>query len=58
MAKLVVALEEISSLRKENKELKKQAQDGDHDLDKTRKEVDLLKLQVQEKVKELTKLKE
>ena len=44
MEKLVALLEYISSLKKENEELKKQSQDGDHDLDKTRKEVDIFKL--------------
>jgi len=49
-------MEEINSLKKENEELKKKAQDGDQD--KTRKEVDLFKLQVQERDEDLTKLKE
>lgn len=47
MAKLVAALEEISSLKKENEDLKKQLDTDDHSLGKTRKEVDLFKLQVQ-----------
>ena len=37
--KLIISLEKINSLKKENEELKKQSQDGDHDVDKTRKEV-------------------
>lgn len=49
-------MEEINSLKKENEELKKKAQDGEQD--KTRKEVDLFKLQLQETDEELTKLKE
>ena len=49
-------MEEINNLKKENEELKMKAQDGDHD--KTRKEFDLFNLQVQEKDKELTKIKE
>ena len=49
-------MEEINSLKKENEELMKKAQDGDQD--KTRKEVDLFKLQVQERDEDLTKLKE
>lgn len=55
-AKLEVALEEISVLKRENEELKKQVQDVD--LDKTKEEVDLFKLQVQERDKELNKFKE
>ena len=38
-------MEEINNLKKENEELKKKAQDGNQD--KTRKEVDFVKLQVQ-----------
>jgi len=57
-AKLEVALKQIRKLNKENKELKEQVQDGDYDFDKTRKEVDLFKLQVQERDEELTKIKE
>ena len=45
-------------MKKGNEELKKKAQDGDHGLHKTRKEVNLLKLQLQERDEELTKLKE
>lgn len=56
--KIVLSLDEISSLKKENEELKKKSHDGDHNLNKTRKEVDLFKLQVQERDGELTKLKE
>jgi len=41
--KLVAALEEINSFKKE---LKKKSQYGDHDLEKIRKEFDLFKLQV------------
>ena len=55
LTKLIDAMEEINSLKKENGELNKRAQDGDH---KTRKEVDLFKLQIQEIDEELTKLKE
>ena len=40
-------MEEIISLKKENKELKKKALAGDQD--QTRKEVDLVKLQVRER---------
>jgi len=43
--KLMASMEEINSLKKENEELKKKAQDGNQD--KTRKEVDFGKLQVQ-----------
>jgi len=43
-------------LKKENKELKKKVQVGDQD--KTRKEVDLAKLQVQERDEELAEIKE
>jgi len=42
-------------LKKENEELKKKVQDGDHD--KTMKEFDIFKLKVQERDEELTKLK-
>ena len=49
-------MEDIKNLKKENDELKKKAQDGDQD--KTRKEVELFKLQVQERNEELAKLKE
>ena len=49
-------MEEINNLKKENEELKKKAQDGNQD--KTRKEVDLVKLQVQERDEEIIKLKE
>ena len=52
----MAAMEEIINLKKENEELKKKAQYGDHD--KTRKEVYLFKLQVQERDEELTKIKE
>ena len=52
----MAAMEEINSLKKENEELKKKAQDGDQD--KTRKEVDIFKLQVQERYEDLTKLKD
>jgi len=48
--KLVVALEEIRSLKRENDELNKQEKDGDHDHDKTRKEANLFKIQVQERL--------
>lgn len=58
MAKLLTSLEEISSLKKENEEVKKKSQYDDYDLDKKRKEFDLLKLQIQERDKKLTKLKE
>ena len=52
----MASTEEINRLKKENEELKKKAQVGNQD--KTRKEFDLLKLQVQERDEELTKLKE
>ena len=48
-------MEEINGLKEENEELKKKAQDGNWD--KIRKEVDFVKLQVQERDEELTKLK-
>ena len=54
--KLMASVEEINGLKKENEELKKKAQDGSQD--KTRKEVDFVKIQVQEKYEELAKLKE
>jgi len=54
--KLMAAIEEINNLKNENEELKKKAQVGDQD--KTRKEVDLVKLQVQERDEELAKIKE
>ena len=56
LTKLMATMEEINNLKKENKELKKKAQVGDQD--KTRKEVDLVKLQVQERDEELAKNKE
>ena len=56
--KLVSSLEEISSLKEENKELKKKAQYSGHNLDKTRKEIDIVKLQIQERNEELIKVKE
>jgi len=49
-------MEEINSLKKENEKLKKKAQESDQD--KARKEVELFKVQVQERDEELTKLKE
>ena len=49
-------MQEINSLKKENEELKKKSQDGNQD--KTRKEVDFIKIQVQERDEELAKLKE
>ena len=49
-------MEKINNLKKENEGLKKKMQVGDQD--KTRKEVDLVKLQVQERDEELTKIKE
>jgi len=52
----MAAMEEINNLKKENEELKKKVQVGDQD--KTRKEVDLVKLQVQERDEELAKIKE
>ena len=54
--KLMASMEEINRLKKENGELKKKAPVGDQN--KTRKEVDLVKLQVQERDEELTKLEE
>lgn len=53
LTKLIATMEEIKNLKKENEELKKKAQFGDQD--KTRKEVDLVKLQVQERDEELAK---
>ena len=52
----MATMEENNILKKENEELKKKAQVGDQD--KTRKEVHLVKLQVQERDEELTKIKE
>ena len=49
-------MEEINSLKKENEKLKKKTQDGNQD--KTRKEVDFVKLQVQERDEEIAKIKE
>ena len=54
--KLMASMEEVNSLKNENEELKKKAQDGNQD--NTRKEVDFFKLQVQERDEELAKLKE
>jgi len=51
----MVAMEEIINLKRENKELSKKALAGDEY--QTRKKVDLVKLQVQEKEEELAKLK-
>jgi len=56
LTKLMVAIEEINNLKNKNEERKKKAQVGDQD--KTRKEVDLVKLQVQETDEELAKIKE
>ena len=47
-------MEEINSLKKENEELQKKAQYGNQD--KTRKEVEFFKLQVQERDEDLVKL--
>ena len=55
LAQLTTAMEEINNLKKENEELKKIALVGDQD--QTRKKVDLIKLQVQERDEELAKLK-
>ena len=55
LTKLMVAIEEINNLKNENEELKKKAQVGDQN--KTRKEVDLVKLQVQERDEELANIK-
>lgn len=52
----MAAMEDIINLKNENEGLKKKALAGDHD--QTRKEVDLFKLQVQERGEELAKLKE
>ena len=52
----MAAMEEINNLKKENEEHRMKAQVGDQD--KTRKEFDLVKLQVQERDKELAKIKE
>ena len=49
-------MEEINSLKNENEKLKKRAQNGNQD--KKKKEVDFVKLQVQEKDEELAKIKE
>ena len=54
--KLMASMEEINSLKKENEELKKKVQYGNQD--KTRKEIDFVKLQVQEIDEELSKIKE
>jgi len=56
LTKLMAAMGEIINLKKENEELKKKVQVGDQD--QTRKEVYLVKLQVQERDEELAKLKE
>ena len=56
LTKLMAAMEEIKNLKKENEELKKKVQFGDQD--KTRKEVDLVKFQVQERDEEIAKIKE
>jgi len=56
LTKIMAFMEEINNLKKENEELKKKVQVGDQD--KTRKEVDLVKLQVQERGEDLTKIKE
>lgn len=52
----MATMEEIKNLKKENEELTKKVQVGDQD--KTRKEVDLVKLRVQERDEELANLKE
>jgi len=52
----MATMEKINNLKKENDELKKTVQVGDQD--KTRTEVDLVKLQVQERDEELAKIKE
>ena len=52
----MASMEEINCLKKENEELKKKMQDGNQD--KPRKEVDFVKLKVQERDEELTKIKE
>ena len=51
----MTVMEEIKNLKKENEALKKIAPVGDQD--QTRKKVDLIKLQVQERDEELAKLK-
>jgi len=51
----MATMEEIINLKKENEGLKKKALAGDQD--QTRKKVDLVKLQVQERDEELAKLK-
>ena len=56
LTKLMDTMEEINNLKRENEELKKKVQVGDQD--KTRKEVDLINLPVQERDEELTKIKE
>jgi len=55
LAQLMNAMEEIDNLEKENEEFKKTALVGNQD--QTRKKVDLIKLQVQERDEELAKLK-
>ena len=55
LAQLMTVMEENNNLKKENEALKKIALVGDQD--QTRKEVDLIKLQLQERDEELSKLK-
>ena len=55
LAQLMVAMEEIINLEKENKELKKKALAGDQD--QTREKVDLVKVHIQERDEDLAKLK-
>ena len=55
LARLMTVMEENNNLKKENEALKKIAPIGDQD--QTRKKVDLIKLQVQERDEELAKLK-
>jgi len=54
LAQFMAAMEEINNLKKENEALKKIAPIGNQD--QTRKKVDLIKLQVQERDEELAKL--
>lgn len=55
LTKLMAATEEINNLKNENEELKNKVQVGDQD--KTGKEVELDKLQLQEIDKDLNKIK-
>jgi len=56
LSKLMAARKDINNLKRENEELKKKAQVDDQE--KTRKEVDLIKLQVQERDEDEANIKE